>query len=298
MSLKIEGIVAWLKGWFYDKDEIEEYVENYFTANEYEHPSTHPATMIIDDQEYTNIDVNSNSDQQTINSAIDSSFTKYRNIRMSIINNDDSMENQYSFNMHIDQKYEVQVTITDINGNPVVGEETTLTAVAGKGYFEDTNNPTSIDLITNDNGQCSIQYVASKWGFICIRCENTRIFGLVTGWKKVATIDPQSNIIQSTKIEIYSDGKLARLQYAPGSISSSATNSPLGKTYVCYLNGDNIRPKTYFIGDATPFSSNFTKCWVRKQENANYFHIDSWSGSSGDVTVNANILYELDVPQW
>ena len=136
--------------------------------------------------------------------------------------------------MHIDQKYEVQVTITDINGDPVIGETVTLVTIANKGHFEFTDPLTettttsiSVDLTTDNNGQCSAQYVASNWGVVCIQCENTKIFGLVTGWKKVATIDPQSNIIQSTKIEIYSDGKLARLKYAPGSISSSATICPL-----------------------------------------------------------------------
>ena len=89
----------------------------------------------------------------------------------------------------------VTVTVKDVYGDAVSGEDVTVTCSAGT--FTALNGSsitgtTSATGTTNSDGQFTLTYTAGNWGLITITANNTSIQLNVDGWKYVRG-DPSSN---------------------------------------------------------------------------------------------------------
>ena len=82
----------------------------------------------------------------------------------------------------------VTVTVKDVYGDAVIGEDVTVTCSAGT--FTALNGSsitgtTSATGTTNSDGQFTLTYTAGNWGLITITANNTSIQLNVDGWKYV-----------------------------------------------------------------------------------------------------------------
>jgi len=82
----------------------------------------------------------------------------------------------------------VTVTVKDVYGDAVIGEDVTVTCSAGT--FTALNGSsitgtTSATGTTNSNGQFTLTYTAGNWGLITITANNTTIQLEVDGWRYV-----------------------------------------------------------------------------------------------------------------
>lgn len=94
-----------------------------------------------------------------------------------------------NYNPNIDGTITVTITVTDIYGDAVSGEDVTVTASQGNftAYNGTTITAASSHTGTTDvSGQFTLTYTCSVWGLITFSANNTKTHITVGGWKTYA----------------------------------------------------------------------------------------------------------------
>ena len=92
------------------------------------------------------------------------------------------------YNPTIDDYITVTITVNDVYGDSVEGENVTVTA--SEGTFaqlngSDITSASSVTGTTNSSGQFTLTYTCSEWGLITFTANNKTVQCNVTGFKKI-----------------------------------------------------------------------------------------------------------------
>lgn len=190
----------------------------------------------------------------------------------------------------IDATKTLTVKLLDFNDAPVSDTEVVLSV--DKGYFGNDDSVTSYTALTDVNGEVSVDYTASSWGFVTFSCNECKVQALVTGWKKVQEIN-RSDVVG--RIYVYSDGRYARLEYnVSDAITPNADNAPFDKN-IGSVNSKYYPAMNFVSVTATPTSPYVCNAYLSKSNG--YVHINKFQGSSS-VYVRVNMFYPLNNPLW
>ena len=152
------------------------------------------------------------------------------------------------YNPTIDGNITVTITVNDVYGDAISGENVTVTA--SEGTFTQLNGSditaaASVTGTTNSSGQFTLTYSCTEWGLITFNAYNTNIQINVVGFKEVESL-------ASGKIKVFRDEKTMLLKVM-GSFTRSGNDTTLATTtlkplyeqtvfaYQQYSNPDKLR---------------------------------------------------------
>ena len=166
----------------------------------------------------------------------------------------------------------VTVTVKDVYGDAVSGEDVTVTCSAGT--FTALNGSsitgtTSATGTTNSDGQFTLTYTAGNWGLITITANNTTVQLEVDGWRYVGDSSASSTY---AFLRNKTHGRFLLRGYSRSSSKNDSWENFGAGTYA-----SSIRP-------------NATVMMMNSSANA-YFYIDSsgnvkWRAISGTISAN------------
>ena len=165
----------------------------------------------------------------------------------------------------------VTVTVKDVYGDAVIGEDVTVTCSAGT--FTALNGSsitgtTSATGTTNSDGQFTLTYTAGNWGLITITANNTTVQLEVDGWRYLTGSSSSTYAFLRNK----DHGRFLLRGWSKSSSKNDSWENFGDGTY-----GQSIRP-------------NATVMMMNSSANA-YFYIDSsgnvkWRAISGTISAN------------
>ena len=125
------------------------------------------------------------------------------------------------YNPSIDGNITVTITVTDVYGDAISGENVTVTA--SEGTFTQLNGSditaaSSVTGTTNSSGQFTLTYSCSEWGLITFVANNTNNQINVVGWKEVFR-----NTTSNPKIQVFRNADHCRLKFSGFTVSSMNT---------------------------------------------------------------------------
>ena len=149
------------------------------------------------------------------------------------------------YNPTIDDYITVTITVNDVYGDSVEGENVTVTA--SEGTFaqlngSDITSASSVTGTTNSSGQFTLTYTCSEWGLITFSANNTSNQINVVGWKEV-----WRNTANNPKIQVFRNADHCRLKIDTYTVSSMNTTwTQYGST--AFLNDWKPSQVVAFIG--------------------------------------------------
>ena len=149
------------------------------------------------------------------------------------------------YNPTIDDYITVTITVNDVYGDSVEGENVTVTA--SEGTFaqlngSDITSASSVTGTTNSSGQFTLTYNCSVWGLITFVANNYHNQINVVGWKRV-----WSNTPSDSKIQVFRNATHCRLKFT-GYAASNMTTTWTQYGSAAFLNDWKPDQAVAFIG--------------------------------------------------
>ena len=107
------------------------------------------------------------------------------------------------YNPNIDSSITITITLTDVYGDAIIGEDVTVTCTGGSFTQLNGTDITSDDSVTgttNSSGQFTLTYTCSVRGLITFNANNVSTQVHVTGWRLISSVG-------ITDYQIYENGE-------------------------------------------------------------------------------------------